>query len=91
MRFIQFGMLGLGALAIPVIIHLLFRTHPRTVDLGTLQFLRIVLHDNARKRRLKCWCSCASAGVRGPDRLAVRALLTYWRSNRARATGSSWC
>ena len=56
MQFIQFGMLGaLGALAIPVIIHLLFRTHPRTVELGTLQFLRIVLRDNARKRRLKRW------------------------------------
>jgi hypothetical protein len=56
MQFVQIGMLGaLGALAIPVIIHLMFRTQPRTVDLGTLQFLKAVLRDNARKRRLKRW------------------------------------
>src|SRR4051812_31268982 len=56
MQFIQYGMLGaLGALAVPVIIHLMFRTKARTVDLGTLQFLKIVLRDNARKRRLKRW------------------------------------
>ncbi len=56
MQFIQFGMLGaLGALAVPVIIHLMFRTQARSVDLGTLQFLEIVLRDNARKRRMKRW------------------------------------
>src|SRR5947209_6891740 len=56
MNFVQFGMLGaLGALAIPVIVHLMFRQRARTVDLGTLQFLKIVLRDNARKRRLKRW------------------------------------
>src|SRR5258705_2925947 len=56
MGFVQLGFLGaLGALAIPVIIHLMFRTRARTVDLGTLQFLKIVLRDNARKRRLKRW------------------------------------
>src|SRR4051812_35279571 len=56
MQFVQFGMLGaLGALAVPVIIHLMFRTQARTVDLGTLQFLKVVLRDNARKRRLKRW------------------------------------
>ena len=44
MQFVQFGMLGaLGAGAIPVIIHLMFRTQARTVELGTLQFLKIVL------------------------------------------------
>lgn len=54
MQFVQFGMLGaLGALAIPVIVHLMFRQRARTVDLGTLQFLKIVLRDNARRRRLK--------------------------------------
>jgi Aerotolerance regulator N-terminal len=56
MHFIQFGMLGaLAALAIPIIIHLMFRQRARTVDLGTLQFLKIVLRDNARRRRLKRW------------------------------------
>jgi hypothetical protein len=56
MQFIQFGMLGaLGALAIPIIIHLMFRARARPVDLGTLQFLKIVLRDNARRRRLRRW------------------------------------
>ena len=56
MQFVQLGMLGaLSALAIPVIIHLMFRTQARTIDLGTLQFLKIVLRDNARKRWVKRW------------------------------------
>src|SRR3984957_18561309 len=56
MHFVQIGMLGaLAALAIPIIIHLMFRQRARTVDLGTLQFLKIVLRDNARRRRLKRW------------------------------------
>jgi hypothetical protein len=56
MQFVQIGMLGaLGALAIPIIIHLMFRHRARPVDLGTLQFLKVVLRDNARRRRLKRW------------------------------------
>jgi Aerotolerance regulator N-terminal len=55
-HFIQFGMLGaLAALAIPIIIHLMFRARARPVDLGTLQFLKVVLRDNARRRRLRRW------------------------------------
>ena len=54
MNFVQVGMLGsLGALAIPVLVHLMFRRQARPVDLGTLQFLKIVLRDNAKRRRLK--------------------------------------
>jgi hypothetical protein len=54
MQFVQIGMLGgLAALAIPVFIHLMFRQRSRPVDLGTLQFLKVVLRDNARKRRLR--------------------------------------
>jgi len=54
MQLVQSGMLGaLAALAIPIIIHLMFRRHARPVELGTLQFLKVVLRDNARKRRLK--------------------------------------
>ena len=54
MNFVQLGMLGgLAALAIPIIIHLMFRQRSRPVDLGTLQFLKIVLRANARRRRLR--------------------------------------
>jgi hypothetical protein len=46
---------ALAGLAIPVIIHLMFRLRSRRVELGTLRFLRIVLEENARRRVLKRW------------------------------------
>lgn len=56
MSFIQTGFLfALAGLAIPVIIHLVFRQKARRVDLGTLRFLRIVLEQNARRRRVMRW------------------------------------
>ena len=71
MHFIQVGMLGaLGALAIPIIIHLMFRQRARPIDLGTLQFLKVVLRDNARRRRLKRWLLLAL-------RMACLALIAF--------------
>lgn len=71
MHFIQIGMLGaLGALAIPIIIHLMFRHRARPIDLGTLQFLKIVLRDSARRRRLKRWLLLAI-------RLSCMALIAF--------------
>jgi hypothetical protein len=56
MSFIQTGFLfALAGLAIPVIIHLVFRQKARRVDLGTLRFLRQVLEQNARRRRVMRW------------------------------------
>jgi hypothetical protein len=46
---------ALFGLAIPIVIHLMFRRRSRTVDLGTLRFLRLVLTENARRRKLKRW------------------------------------
>ena len=46
---------ALGALAIPVIVHLVFRRKSRKVDLGTLRFLKSVLQANSRTRNLKRW------------------------------------
>src|SRR5262245_40269787 len=51
----QFLWWGLAALAIPLIIHLLFRRRSRRVELGTLRFLRVVLEQNAQRRRIKRW------------------------------------
>src|SRR4051794_27528212 len=54
MQFIQVGMLGaLAALAIPIFIHLLFRHRARVVDLGTLQFLKVVLRHDARRKKIR--------------------------------------
>lgn len=46
---------ALGGLAIPIVIHLMFRRRSRKVDLGTLRFLRLVLTENARRRKIKRW------------------------------------
>jgi hypothetical protein len=71
MQFVQFGMLAaLGALAIPVIIHLMFRQRARQVELGTLQFLKVVLRHNARRRWLKRYVLLAL-------RLACVALIAF--------------
>jgi len=50
----QFAYALLG-LAIPIVIHLMFLRRSRKVSLGTLRFLRIVLEENARRRKLKRW------------------------------------
>jgi Aerotolerance regulator N-terminal/von Willebrand factor type A domain len=83
MSFIQIGFLtALGALAIPIVIHLVFRQRARRADLGTLRFLRIVLEQNARRRHLMRWLLLAL-------RLGCVALLAllfarpYWLTRRA--------
>jgi hypothetical protein len=56
MSFLQIGFLtALAALAIPIIIHLVFRPRARRASLGTLRFLQIVLAQHARRRRLMHW------------------------------------
>ncbi|HQU41514.1 MAG TPA: BatA domain-containing protein, partial [Pirellulales bacterium] len=80
MSFIQIGFLSaLAAVAIPIVIHLVFRQKTRRADLGTLRFLRIVLQRNARRRRVMRWFLLAL-------RMACVALLAmlfarpYWRA-----------
>src|SRR5262245_9409413 len=56
MSFLQIGFLtALGALAIPIVIHLVFRPRARRASLGTLRFLQVVLAQHARRRRLMHW------------------------------------
>ena len=56
MSFIQIGFLAaFAALAIPILVHLMFRQRPKRVELGTLRFLRVVLEHNARRRRVMRW------------------------------------
>src|SRR6267142_2125956 len=71
MSFLQIGFLtALGALAIPIVIHLVFRQRPRRADLGTLRFLRLVLAQNARRRHVMRWLLLAL-------RLACVALIAF--------------
>src|SRR5579872_4176542 len=68
-QLVQPGFLwALLGMAIPLLIHLLFRRKSRRVDLGTLRFLRIVLEENARRKKLQRWLLLAL-------RLACLALL----------------
>lgn len=46
---------GAAAIAVPVLIHLFFRLKTKRVDLGTIRFLRIVLEENARRRKVMRW------------------------------------
>ena len=56
MGFVQIGFLAaFSAVAVPIIIHLVMGRRGRRVDLGTLRFLKVVLRQNVRRRRLKRW------------------------------------
>lgn len=55
-NFLQTSFLaGLAALAVPVLIHLFFRLKTKRVELGTIRFLRLVLEENARRRKVMRW------------------------------------
>lgn len=46
---------GMIAMAVPILIHLFFRLKTKRVDLGTIRFLRVVLEENARRRKVMRW------------------------------------
>ena len=62
--FIHPGFLAAGiAVAVPIVIHLLFRQKVRRVDIGSLHFLRVVLRDQAHRRKLRRWLLLALASA----------------------------
>jgi Aerotolerance regulator N-terminal len=64
--FIHLGFLAAAAaVAVPIVIHLLFRPRAQQVKIGTLFFLRSVLRDSARRRKVRRWLLLAlrAAGV----------------------------
>ena len=55
-QFLQTAFLsGLAALAVPILIHFFFRLRSKKVELGTIRFLRHVIQENARRRKLMRW------------------------------------
>ncbi len=46
-------LLGLGALAVPIVVHLIHRQRSRTVEFPSLMFVRRVPFPSARRRRLR--------------------------------------
>lgn len=71
MGFVQSTFLiALAAVAVPLVIHLIFRRQTRQVNLGTIRFITELLRENARRRRIKKWLLLAS-------RMAAMALLAF--------------
>src|SRR5262249_7758728 len=48
-------LVGLGALAIPVLIHLIQREKKRVVEFPSLMFLRRIPYQSVRRRRIRNW------------------------------------
>jgi hypothetical protein len=82
--FIHLGFLAATlAVAVPIAIHLLFRQRARRVEIGTLHFLRVVLRDQARRRRVRRWLLLALRAA-GVVLLALLFARPFWRAPETR-------
>src|SRR6185295_1227040 len=50
-----FFLLGLGALAVPVLIHLIQRERKRVIEFPSLMFVRRIPYQSVRRRRIRHW------------------------------------
>ncbi len=66
-------------MAVPIVIHLLFRQRARRVEIGTLHFLRVVLRDQARRRKIRRWLLLALRAA-GVLLLALLFARPYWKA-----------
>ena len=48
-------LVGLGALVLPVLIHLIQRERKRVVEFPSLMFLRKIPYQSVRRRRIRDW------------------------------------
>ncbi|MBI3865053.1 MAG: BatA domain-containing protein, partial [Planctomycetia bacterium] len=54
--FVHLGFLAAGlAIAVPIVIHLLFRQKTRTLAIGSVRFLHQVVKEHRRRRRVRQW------------------------------------
>ena len=84
--FIHLGFLAAAAaVAVPILIHLLFRPRARKVEIGSLFFLRAVLRDSARRRKVRRWILLAMRAL-GVLLLALLFARPYRTSASALAT-----
>ena len=78
--FIHLGFLAASAaVAVPIVIHLLFRQRARRVEIGTIHFLRVVLQDQARRRKIRRWLLLALRAA-GVLLLALLFARPFWRA-----------
>src|SRR5215471_16740821 len=47
--------LGLGAIAVPVLVHLIQRERKRVVEFPSLMFVRRIPYQSVRRRRIRHW------------------------------------
>src|SRR5215510_8279556 len=50
-----FFLLGLGAIAIPVLVHLIQRERKRVVEFPSLMFVQKIPYQSVRRRRIRHW------------------------------------
>src|SRR6266446_2275042 len=50
-----FFLVGLGAVAIPIVIHLIQRERKRVVEFPSLMFIRRIPYQSVRRRRIRHW------------------------------------
>src|SRR4051812_37485043 len=50
-----FFLVGLGAIAIPVLIHLIQRERKRVIEFPSLMFVRRIPYQSVRRRRIRHW------------------------------------
>jgi hypothetical protein len=85
MSFIHFGFLAAGlAVAVPIVIHLLFRQKTRDVSIGSIRFLHQVVKEHRRRRWLRQWILLA---LRALAVLLLAALFArpYWDRSQQQA------
>jgi len=73
------GFLAAGAafVAVPVVLHLLFRRRGPRIDVGSLRFLLVAIRDNARRRKVQRWLLLALR-VAGALLLGLLFARPYW-------------
>jgi hypothetical protein len=85
MSFIHLGFLAAGlAVAVPIVIHLLFRQKTRDVPIGSIRFLHQVVKEHRRRRWLRQWILLA---MRALAVLLLAALFArpYWDRSQQQA------
>lgn len=90
LAFIHAGFLAAGAaVALPIVIHLLFRQKPRAVPIGSIRMLQQVIREHRRRRRVRQWLLLAL-------RVLVVALLAllfarpYWDVSAKQSLEQEW-
>ncbi len=81
---IHAGFLAAGlAVAVPVVIHLLFRQKTRTVPIGSVRFLHQVVREHRRRRRVRQWILLALRML-AVLLLALLFARPYWDASQRR-------